>query len=132
MTSIVLADDHPVVRQGLRALLEAETDFRLIGEAGDGLEAVQLAERLCPNVLVLDLMMPGMTGFEVVQRLREDPATSGIPILICTAKTLTAPERELLSRQVESIIEKGSFETEDLLQMMATLRNRQRGAPQSP
>lgn len=81
MTSIVLADDHPVVRQGLRALLEAETDFRLIGEAGDGLEAVQLAERLCPNVLVLDLMMPGLNGLEVARRVSQRTPQTRIVIL---------------------------------------------------
>ena len=81
MTSIVLADDHSVVRQGLRALLEAETDFRLIGEAGDGLEAVQLAERLCPNVLVLDLMMPGLNGLEVARRVSQRTPQTRIVIL---------------------------------------------------
>jgi len=77
----VLSDDHPVVRQGLRALLEAETDFRLIGEAGDGLEAVQLAERLCPNVLVLDLMMPGLNGLEVARRVSQRTPQTRIVIL---------------------------------------------------
>jgi DNA-binding NarL/FixJ family response regulator len=81
LTSIVLADDHPIVRQGLRALLEAETDFRLIGEAGDGLEAVQLAERLCPNVLVLDLMMPGLNGLEVARRVSQRTPQTRIVIL---------------------------------------------------
>ena len=69
LTTIVLADDHPVVRQGLRALLETEPDFRVVGEAGDGLEAVQLAGRLQPNVLVLDLMMSGLSGLEVTRQV---------------------------------------------------------------
>jgi len=69
MTTIVLVDDHHILRQGLRALLEAEQDFHLIGEAGDGLEAVQLVERLRPDVLVLDLMMPGLSGLEVTRQV---------------------------------------------------------------
>jgi two-component system response regulator NreC len=74
--TVVLADDHQVVRQGLRALLEAESDFEVIGEAGDGLEAVQLAERLRPGVLVLDLMMPGLSGLEVTRQVsRRSPHT---------------------------------------------------------
>lgn len=81
MTSIVLADDHPVVRQGLRSLLEAETDFRLIGEAGDGLEAVRLVERLRPNVLVLDLMMPGLSGLEVARRVGQCSPNTRVVIL---------------------------------------------------
>lgn len=76
MTTIVLADDHPVVRKGLRALLDAEQDFRLIGETGDGLEAVALVERLKPNVAVLDLMMPGLNGLEVTrQAIQHSPKT---------------------------------------------------------
>jgi two-component system response regulator NreC len=74
--TVVLADDHQVVRQGLRALLEAESDFEVIGEAGDGLEAVQLAERLRPGVLVLDLMMPGLSGLQVTRQVsRRSPHT---------------------------------------------------------
>jgi two-component system, NarL family, response regulator NreC len=71
MTTIVLADDHTVVRQGLRKLLEAEPDFKLLGEAGDGIEAVRVAERLAPDVLIVDLMMPGLTGLEVARQVRQ-------------------------------------------------------------
>ena len=65
----MLADDHPVVRQGLRALLEAEQDFTIVGEAADGLEVAGLVERLRPNVLVLDLMLPGLGGIEVTRQI---------------------------------------------------------------
>ncbi len=66
---IVLADDHAVVRLGLRALLEAEPDFELVGEAADGLQVAPLVERLHPDVLLLDLMLPGLSGLEVIQRI---------------------------------------------------------------
>jgi len=76
VTTIVLADDHHVVRKGMRALLEAESDFRLVGEASDGLETVQLVERLRPDVLVLDLMMPGLNGLEVTRQVcKRSPQT---------------------------------------------------------
>ncbi|MCX6032831.1 MAG: response regulator transcription factor [Chloroflexi bacterium] len=78
---IVLADDHPIVRQGLRALLEAETDFQVIGEAGDGLEAVALVERVEPDVLVLDLMMPGLAGLEVARQTRQHSPQTRVVIL---------------------------------------------------
>jgi DNA-binding NarL/FixJ family response regulator len=81
MTTIVLADDHQLVRQGLRALLEVESDLRVIGEAGDGLEAVRLVERLNPNVVVLDLMMPGINGLEVTRQLKKNSFQTGIVIL---------------------------------------------------
>ena len=70
LTTIVLADDHHVVRQGLRALLEAEPGFSVVAEAADGLAAADLVERLKPNVLVLDLMMPCLSGLEVARQVR--------------------------------------------------------------
>lgn len=70
-TTIVLADDHPVVRQGLRALLEAEPGFHIVGEAEDGVAAAQLVERLKPDVLLVDVMMPGLNGLEVTRQVRQ-------------------------------------------------------------
>lgn len=77
--SILLADDHQVVRLGLRTLLEAEPDFRIVGEAKDGLEAKTLVERLKPDVLVVDMMMPGLNGLEVVRQVAAlSPTTRAI------------------------------------------------------
>jgi DNA-binding NarL/FixJ family response regulator len=74
--TLVLADDHQIVRQGLRAILKAEPDFQLVGEAADGLETVRLVERLQPQVLILDLMMPGLSGIEVARQVvRRSPRT---------------------------------------------------------
>ena len=81
MTSIVLADDHHVVRQGLRALLEAQPDFRLIGEAGDGLHTLQLVEQLHPDVLIMDLMMPGLNGLEVTRQVSQRSPGTRVVIL---------------------------------------------------
>ncbi|MBN1188637.1 MAG: response regulator transcription factor [Dehalococcoidales bacterium] len=71
MIKIVLADDHVVVRKGLKAFLNTESDFDIIGEAGDGLETVNLVTDLKPDVLVLDMVMPGINGLEVIRQLRE-------------------------------------------------------------
>jgi DNA-binding NarL/FixJ family response regulator len=74
--TLLLVDDHQMVRQGLRALLAREPDLRLVGEAAEGLEAVRLAERLRPDVLVLDLMMPGLNGLDVTRQVaRRVPET---------------------------------------------------------
>ena len=81
MTSVVLADDHQVVRQGLKALLDAEADITVVGEAGDGLQAIRRVEMLSPNVLVLDLMMPGLNGLDVVRQLRRVSPHTQIVIL---------------------------------------------------
>jgi DNA-binding NarL/FixJ family response regulator len=80
-TTIVLADDHRIVRQGLRALLAAEADFKVIGEADDGREALALVRRLNPDVLVLDLMMPGLNGLEVARQLHRQTPKVGIVVL---------------------------------------------------
>lgn len=81
MTTIVLADDHQIVRQGLRAVLEAEPDLSIVGETGDGLEAVDLVERLQPDVLVVDLMMPGLNGLEVTRQVRKRSRQTYVVIL---------------------------------------------------
>jgi DNA-binding NarL/FixJ family response regulator len=74
--TLLLADDHQIVRQGLRAILQTVPEFRLVGEAADGPEAVRLAERAQPEVLVLDLMMPGLNGLEVARQVtRRSPRT---------------------------------------------------------
>jgi two-component system, NarL family, response regulator NreC len=79
--SIILADDHPVVRRGMQALLEQERDFSIVGVAADGLETVRLTEQLKPDVLVLDLMMPGLSGLEALRILRERVPRTRIVIL---------------------------------------------------
>ncbi|HXD08453.1 MAG TPA: response regulator transcription factor [Anaerolineales bacterium] len=68
--TILLADDHPLIRQGLRTLLEAESGFSVVGEAKDGLQAVRLAESLQPSILIVDLMMPNLNGLEVLKQVR--------------------------------------------------------------
>jgi len=79
MTTIVLADDHNVVRQGLRTLLEGEPGFEVVGEASDGHGAVDLVSSLQPDVLVIDLMMPNLNGLEVVRQVgKKFPTTRSI------------------------------------------------------
>lgn len=80
-TRIVLADDHQVVREGLRALLESEPGFEIVGETGDGLEAVRLVEQHKPHVLVVDLMMPGLNGLEVARQISQRLPRTRIVVL---------------------------------------------------
>ena len=79
--TILVVDDHPIVRQGLRRLLEAESEFRVVGEAEDGIEALQLIERLKPDILVLDMMMPSLNGLEVLRRIKNISPTTCTIIL---------------------------------------------------
>ncbi len=80
-TTIVLADDHEILRQGLRALLEKEPDFKVIGEAGDGLEAIALARRLKPEVVVIDVMLPGLNGLDVSHQIKKHDEKTHIVVL---------------------------------------------------
>lgn len=80
-TSIVLADDHHIVRQGLRTLLEAEQEFTVVGETADGLKVADLVEQLRPDVLVLDLMMPGLNGLEIARQVSQRSPKTRIIIL---------------------------------------------------
>ncbi|HEY3306245.1 MAG TPA: response regulator transcription factor [Candidatus Binatia bacterium] len=76
-----MADDHRVVRQGLRAVLEANPDFHVVGEAGDGLEALRVVERLRPDVLILDMMMPGLHGLEATRQVRKCSPKTHVVVL---------------------------------------------------
>jgi len=72
MISIIVADDHGIVREGLRRLLEAEADFKVSGEAEDGRDVLEAVARSKPDVVVLDITMPRMGGLETLERLRSD------------------------------------------------------------
>ncbi|HET6193980.1 MAG TPA: response regulator transcription factor [Trebonia sp.] len=83
MISVLIVDDHPVVRQGLRALLEVQDDMTVAGEAGDGPAAISLAESLRPDIVLLDLKLPGMDGVAVLRPLR----AAGLRVLVLTSAT---------------------------------------------
>src|SRR5579863_1798053 len=78
---ILLADDHTVMRRGLRALLERQTGFHVVGEAADGSEAVELAAREKPDVAVLDIGMPTLNGIEAARRIVEKNPGTAVVIL---------------------------------------------------
>lgn len=81
MITIALAEDHHVVRQGFKLVLAAEQDFKLVGEAADGLQAVKLVEEKTPAILLLDLMIPRLHGLEVVRQLRREQPQTKVIIL---------------------------------------------------
>lgn len=77
MTRLVLADDHEILRTGLRTMLDAQSDFQVIGEAGDGREAVKLAQDSAPDVVIMDIGMPGLNGLEAtraISKMEHPPA----------------------------------------------------------
>jgi len=74
---ILLVDDHPIVRQGLRTLLQGRQDWEVVGEASDGIEAVEKVESLQPDVVVLDVTMPRMNGLEACRLIQQKRKNSG-------------------------------------------------------
>src|SRR5512146_524058 len=84
--TVLLADDHPFVRRGLHSLLDSEPGLSVIGEAEDGLQVLQMAEKLRPHVIIVDLMMPNLNGLEVIRTLRHRlPSTCMIVLSMQTA-----------------------------------------------
>jgi len=78
---VLVADDHPVFRYGMRALLASEPDTELVGEATDGEEAIELAAKVQPDVILMDLNMPGLGGIEATRRILEESPDTGILML---------------------------------------------------
>jgi len=108
--TVLAIDDDPKALEIIRAILS--TRGLTVTTAASGQEALGLLERERPDLILLDLMMPGMSGFEVVSALRANPATEHIPIVIVTAKHLAEEEKTFLTRQVQLIIQKAGFDTE--------------------
>ena len=84
MIRVVLADDQALVRAGFRALLDAEADIDVVGEASDGAHAVRLARQLRPDVILMDIRMPGVDGLAATRQIAADPTLSGVRILVLT------------------------------------------------
>ena len=80
---ILLADDHAVVRQGFKMILGAEPDMEIVGEAGNGREAVEQAEQLRPDIVVMDVAMPELNGIEATRRLADQLRNEGFSVKIC-------------------------------------------------
>lgn len=109
-TRILIADDHAIVRTGLRALLKGEAGLELVGEASSGEEALQLAESLHPDILVLDLSMPVLDGIQVTKKIKE--ILPGVRVLILTVHEDEALLREAIRVGAAGYILKGAAEDE--------------------
>ena len=86
MIRVLIADDHPVVRDGLRGLMEIQPDIEVVGEARDGIEAVDQARSLKPDVMLLDMMMPGKDGVQVIIEVKEENPAARILVLTSYAE----------------------------------------------
>jgi threonine synthase len=114
---IAIIEDDPKATQLLRRILQTRGEYRIF-EAHDGAEGLEMVRRERPDVILLDLMMPGLDGFAVLDALKADESVSDVPVIVITAKELSADERERLSGQTETLMQKGSFTDEDLLEQI--------------
>jgi len=119
---VLAVDDDPSALDLLDRILGPAGYTMLRAETGE--EAVKIARTSPPDVLLLDLVMPGMSGFEVVSALQDEPATARIPILIVTSKDLTVAEKEELNGRVEAVLHKGSLARVDILTWLKELEGR--------
>jgi CheY-like chemotaxis protein len=109
---LLLIDDDEVSRYSLMAMVGSQHVSFV--EAGNGREGLQLAREIKPDGIILDLLMPEMTGFAVLQELRSDPALASLPVLVSTSKRLTDSEKTFLAQHANAILPKG-YTREDAL-----------------
>jgi len=117
---IVIADDHPIFRDGLRRLLEAEPDLKVIGEACDGAEAVKLAHQLKPDILLLDLAMPRHPGLEALRDMSAGQQANPVRVILLTAAAEKSQIVEALQLGARGVVLKDSA-TQLLLKSIHTV-----------
>ena len=120
---VLIVDDHSGDRNLVRRMIEAQEGYEIL-EAAGGQEAIALVRTERPHIIILDLMMPDLDGFAVLESIKADKTTRSIPVIVVTAKTLTAEERDTLNRRVQSLLQKGIFEQEELLADVAAALER--------
>jgi len=117
---IVIADDHPIFRDGLRRLLESEPDLKVLGEAADGAEAVKLARQLKPDILLLDLAMPKHPGLEALRDLSAAGSANPVRVILLTAAAEKGQIVEALQLGARGVVLKDSA-TQLLLKAIHTV-----------
>jgi DNA-binding NarL/FixJ family response regulator len=116
-TKVMIVDDHKMFRDGLRGLINAEPGMEVVGEAIDGKEAIELARKLSPDVVVMDISMPGMNGIEAMRRVIQDnPKVKVIMLSMYSSGPLV---QSLLAAGATGYVLKGS----DFAELAAAIRH---------
>jgi len=130
VTTVVVIDDNPQDSRMIRRLLQARKNYRVF-EVNDPRDGLDIVRQRKPDLVVLDLMMPDLDGFTLLEMIKADPAVAHIPVVVVSAKTLTAADRQRLERYAESLWQKGSFSTRDLVEhVVSTLGGNLGDAPE--
>jgi threonine synthase len=117
---VMIVDDNAESRRLIRRILQSQGDYE-IAEAENGRDGVALAKREQPDLVILDLMMPEMDGFAVLDALKNDEETAHIPIIVATAKELTPDEKSRLGTQIQSLMQKGDFLNDEFVEEVRAL-----------
>ncbi|HTP03238.1 MAG TPA: pyridoxal-phosphate dependent enzyme [Anaerolineales bacterium] len=117
---VAIIDDTAEARRLIRRILQSQGDFTIY-EAQNGKEGLDLVRREVPDLIILDLMMPEMDGFAVMDALKADQDTAHIPVIVATAKELTPHEKERLGTQIQALMQKGDFLNDEFLQEVKSL-----------
>jgi len=117
---IAVVDDQPEVRNLVRRILQSQGNYKLY-EASNGKDAVTMINKELPDLILLDLMMPDMDGFQVMDTLQLNNDTKDIPIIVITAKELTPAEKSRLKGHIQSLMQKGDFMSDELLDEVRAL-----------
>jgi threonine synthase len=117
---IVIVEDTAEARRLIRRILQSQGSFTIL-EASNGREGLDLIMRELPDLVILDLMMPEMDGFTVIEALRAKQETATIPVIVATAKELTPDEKNRLSGQIQSLMQKGDFLNDEFLEEVKSL-----------
>jgi len=111
---IEIVDDLPDARRLIRRVLQAQGEYTLL-EASNGSEALEIAQHELPDLIILDLMMPEMDGFSVLDALKSNAKTGAIPVIVVTAKELTPEEEKRLRGRIHALMQKGEFMSDELM-----------------
>lgn len=112
---IAIVEDNPDATRLIRRIIQAQGEFH-IEEATNGVDGLRLIQESQPNLVILDLMMPGMDGFTIVDAMKHDNTLKDIPVIVVTAKELTSVEKRRLYGKIEGLFQKGTFMDDDLVE----------------
>ncbi len=115
MTTVVVIDDNPQDSRLVRRLLQAHKNYRVF-EVNNPLDGLDLVRQRKPDLIVMDLTMPDLDGFSLLESFKNDPEVANIPVVVISAKTLTPADRARLEGRAESLWQKGAFNTRELVQ----------------